>query len=149
MLLLATILTATSRIVFSGCMALRTRRILRPFPASRFRGTCFLQLLCPRCYLFYQLVTRHVSFSVELSSNASPQMFDLTLSMTTPWTPSPYLSVLMRSTRVAFPPPPPSTTSILHQLIIPFLSFKRSQGSPTPWSSHPPSICQSFCLTPF
>ena len=42
-------LTATSRIIFSGCMALQTTHVLRPFPDSRFWGTCFPQLLCSRC----------------------------------------------------------------------------------------------------
>ena len=39
--------------------------------------------------LFYHPDIRRVSFSVELFSNAFLQMFDLTLSMTTPLTPSP------------------------------------------------------------
>ena len=85
-----------------------------------FSKTCCLQLSCPRCYLFYQLVTSLVSFSVGLSSNASPQMSGLTFSMTTPRTPSPWLSVLTRSTRVKSPPPPPPTRSAPHKMIIPF-----------------------------
>ena len=55
-----------------------------------------------------------------LSSNASPQMSDLTLSMTTPRTPSPWLSVPTRSTRVESPPPQPPTTSASHLMFIPF-----------------------------
>ena len=116
-LLLTTILTATSRIICSGCMALQTKHVSRPFPASRFQEISYLQLWCPRCCLFYQPDMRRISFSVELFSNASLQMFDLTLSMTTPQTPSPWLSVPTRSIRTKFPP---STTSILPQMTVPF-----------------------------
>ena len=70
-------------------------------------------------------------------------MFDLTLSMTTPQTPSPYLSMLMRSTRVTFSPPPPSTTSIPHQMINPFLPFQLLT-----FPVDVPSTLQSLVLAP-
>ena len=68
--------------------------------------------------------TRLVSFSVELSLNVSPQMFDFTLSMTEPQILSPWFSVPTKSIKGKFPPSLPSTTYTQPQKIVLFLPSK-------------------------